>query len=246
VQLTPNDKKGLLLAFCVSVIVVLALVALACPSAHGQEVIMNQPSADIVDKGHLFARSDSFYTQSDVPGAEHLWGTANFAYGLGHNFEVSLNGSDIYHAADTWQIVPGFKYAPIKTKNFEIYVGDQYYKPVSNISTFHNGNITYEAAAVKVGDFRFTGGSFQSVNAVAVGNRTGAIGGVEYNFKPMYHGWMFGTGVDYASGAGTNGYTSPGVMFSKKNFFISPGYMIANPHNPNGAHQTFLMIGDTF
>lgn len=52
--------------------------------------------------------------------------------------------------------------------------------------------------------------------------------------------------VDYASGAGTNGYTSPGVMFSKKNFFISPGYMIANPHNPNGAHQSFVMIGDTF
>lgn len=213
----------------------------ACP-AHAQEVIMNQPSADVVDKGKLFVRSDSFYTQNPA----YFFENVNFAYGLGHNLEISLNSSDLAHGSDIWQIVPGVKWDAYKGKYLTLYVGDQYWKPVANVGGYHNGNVTYEAAAVKVGDFRFTGGSFQSVNAYALGNRTGAIGGVEYNFKPMYHGWMFGTGVDYASGAGTNGYTSPGLMFSKKNFFISPGYMIANPHNPNGAHQSFVMIGDTF
>jgi hypothetical protein len=225
-------------------LMVLVLAAAACTQA--QEVIMNQPSADVVDKGHLFFRSDSFYTQSDVPGSEHSWGVVNFAYGIGHSCEVSVNGSDIYHRADIWQIVPGAKCDVIKTKHFTIYAGDQYWKPLSNFTYFHNGNVTYEAAAYKVGDFRFTGGSFQSVNAYAPGTKAGAIVGVEYG-KMVSKNWMVGPGADWASGAGTNGYFSPGLMFSyKMNFFLCPGYMIANPHNPNGAHQTFVMIGYTF
>ena len=35
-------------------------------------------------------------------------------------------------------------------------------------------------------------------------------------------------------------------MFMKGSFFVCPGYMIANPHNPNGAHQSFVMVGKTF
>jgi hypothetical protein len=216
-------------------------VVFSC-TAFSQEVIMNQPSADVVDKGHLFVRSDSFYTQKPA----YFFENVNFAYGLGHNLEVSLNSSDLAHGSDIWQIVPGIKWAPIKTKNFEIYVGDQYWKPVSNFTYYHNGNVSYEAAALKAGNWRFTGGVFQSYNAYAPGNRAGAIGGVEWMAKMFKNGWMIAPGVDYGSGAGTNGYTSPGVMFQKKNFFICPGYMIANPHNPNGAHQSFVMIGDTF
>jgi len=52
--------------------------------------------------------------------------------------------------------------------------------------------------------------------------------------------------IDYASGAGSNGYATPGLMLAKSNFFACPGYMIANPHNMNGAHQSFLMFGYTF
>jgi hypothetical protein len=236
----------MLLAALVLGLVTLAFIALACPAAHGQEVNMNQPSADVVDKGKLFFRSDSFYTQSDVPSSEHLWGNENFAYGLGHNFEVSLNFSDTYHSADVWQIVPGFKWAPYKGKNWEVFVGDQYWKPVSNIATYHNGNVSYEAAAYKTGNWRFTGGTFQSVNAYRLGNSAGAIAGVEWMAKMFKNGWSISPGVDWASGSGLNGYTSPGLMFSKGSFFVAPGYMIGNPHAVGGAHQSFVMIGYTF
>jgi hypothetical protein len=210
---------------------------------YAQEVNMNQPSADIVDKGKVFVRSDEFYTQSPANFDENL----NLAFGLGHNFELSLNGANAFGRASMPSfLVPGFKWAPIKTKNFEIFVGDQFWKPVTNIGSFHNGNVTYEAAAYKVGNFRFTGGTFQSINAYAQGNRAGALGGVEWMAKMFKNGWAISPGVDYASGAGSNGYTSPGVMFSKGNFFVAPGYMIANPHNPNGAHQSFVMTGYTF
>jgi hypothetical protein len=211
------------------------------PTASCQEVIMNQPSADIVDRGKLFVRSDSFYTQSPAFFEQNL----NAAYGLFKNFEVSLNGVNVSHSQAV--IVPGFKWALVKNQHFELYVGDQYWKPVSR-NTYHNGNVTYEAVAFTFfdGRLRFTGGSFQSHNAYQLGNRAGAIGGIEYVMHKFRNGWAIGPGIDYASGAGLNGYTSPGLNFSKGSFFFCPGYMIANPHNPNGAHQSFVMVGYTF
>jgi len=205
---------------------------------------MNQPSADVVDKGHLFVRSDSFYTQNPA----YFFENVNFAYGLGHNLEVSLNSSDLAHSSDIWQIVPGVKWDAYKGKHLTLYVGDQYWKPVANNIIYHNGNVTYEAAALKFfkGRLRLTGGSFQSHNAYQLGNRAGAIGGVEYSLHTFKNGWSLGPGIDYASGRGINGYTSPGLNIMKGNFFICPGYMIGNPHNLNGAHQSFVMIGYTF
>lgn len=232
--------------------------------ASAQEVIMNQPSADVVARGQLFVRGDSFYTQSPAFFEQNL----NTAYGLFNNFEVSLNDVDVNHTHTQNVLVPGFKWAPLKKewsvcgqphskatfsqpvtdciiRKFEFYVGDQYWKPIANRILYHNGNVSYEAFAYTTGSWRFTAGSFQSHNAYSLGNRAGAIGGIEY-MHMFKNGWGIGPGIDYASGAGINGYTSPGLMFSKGNFFLCPGYMIANPHNPNGAHQSFVMIGYTF
>ena len=223
----------------------LAVLVLASAfAAQAQEVIMNQPSADVVDKGKTFVRFDEFYTQKPAFYQENL----NLAYGLGHNLEVSLNNTNAFNRAPMQDaLVMGFKYAPVKTKGgFEIFVGDQFIQPLTNkVPGFSQGNISYEAAAYSTHGWRFTAGSFQSHNGVAVGNRAGAIGGIEY-MKMFTKNFGLGPGVDYASGAGTNGYTSPGLMFMYKTFFLCPGYMIANPKNPNGAHQSFVMIGYTF
>lgn len=242
-QLSQGEKIVLLWVAMLMILIFLAAVALM-PSAHAQEVIMNQPSADVVGKSHVFVRFDEFYTQNPSFYQENL----NLAYGLGHNLEVSLNNTNAFNRSPLQDnLVFGFKYAPIKTKYLTVYVGDQFIQPLTNkVSGFSQGDIVYEAAALSVGKFRFTGGSFQSHNGVALGNRSGALGGIEYTMKTFKNGWMLGPGIDYASGAGTNGYTSPGLNFMKGNFFICPGYMIANPKNPNGAHQTFLMAGYTF
>jgi hypothetical protein len=226
-------------------ILALAVLVLASAfAAQAQEVIMNQPSADIVDKGKTFVRFDEFYTQNPSFYQENV----NLAYGLGHNLEVSLNNTNAFNRAPLQDnLVLGFKYAPIKLKNgFEIYVGDQFVQPLTHkVPGFSQGNISYEAAAYSTHGWRFTAGSFQSHNGVSLGNRTGAIGGIEY-MKMLTKNFGVGPGVDYASGAGTNGYTSPGLNFMYKSFFVCPGYMIANPKNPNGAHQSFVMIGYTF
>jgi hypothetical protein len=250
VQLSQGEKNVLLYTFCLVVLIGLALLA-ACP-AHAQEVIMNQPSADVVDKGKTFVRFDEFYTQNPAFYQENL----NLAYGLGHLYsydgglEVSLNNTNAFNRFPMQDsLVAGFKYAPIKYNNGEWYVGYQFIQPLTNkMPGFSQGDIVYGAYAQKFGkdgQWRLTGGAFYSHNGVQVGNRAGAIGGIEY-MKMFKNGWGLGPGVDYASGAGTNGYVSPGLMFMKGSFFICPGYMIANPKNPNGAHQTFVMIGKTF
>lgn len=234
---------GSYLVFSVVMAFLAFSVTFGAPVASCQEVIMNQPSADVVDRGKLFVRSDSFYTRSPAFFEQNV----NAAFGLFKNFEVSLNTVDVNHTHTQVVIVPGFKFAPIKTKHFELYVGDQYWKPVANNIVYHNGNVSYEAVAFMFGDFRITAGSFQSHNAYQVGNRAGAIGGIEWTAFKFKNGWAIAPGIDYASGAGLNGYTSPGLGFVyKNNFFLCPGYMIANPHNPNGAHQSFVMIGYTF
>jgi hypothetical protein len=225
------------------VLILLAAFLLATP-CFAQEVIMNQPSGDIVDKGHVFVRSDSFYTQTPAFFEQNL----NTAYGLFKNFEVSLNGVNVSHTTSQVVVVPGFKWALIKNQNFEFYVGDQYWKPVANNIVYHNGNVSYEVAAFMFfqGNLRITAGTFQSHKAYQPGNRAGGIGGIEWTLKKFKNAWVIAPGVDYASGAGINGYTSPGLNIIKGGFFLCPGYMIGNPHNPNGAHQSFVMIGYTF
>lgn len=238
VQVSQWEKVVLLWATMFLILVFFAFVA-ACPTAHGQEVIMNQPSADVVNKDHLFVRFDEFYTQNPATFDENV----NFAYGLGHNLEISLNNTNAFnHQPASDALVLGFKFAPIKTTHFEFYVGDQFIQPLNRKVVSH-GDIAYEAVALMYGKLRLTGGSFQSHNGVALGNRSGALGGIEYTLHTFKNGWGIAPGIDWGSGAGTNGYTSPGLSFTKSSFFLCPGYMISNPHNPNGAHQTFIMTG---
>lgn len=265
--MVPSTKLVLLFLWACAAILVIFTVVLISQSAHGQEVIMNQPSADIVDKGHTFVRFDEFYTQKPAFYMENL----NLAYGLGHNLEVSLNNTNAFNRAPMSDaLVLGFKYAPFKkewlkcgkphaqptfkdpvtncvVERVTFYMGDQFVQPLTNkMPGFSQGNITYEAAALSLGAWRFTAGAFQSHNGVQIGNRAGALGGIEYT-RMFNHGkWGLAPGIDYASGAGTNGYVSPGLNIMKGNFFLCPGYMIANPRNPNGAHQSFIMAGYTF
>lgn len=197
---------------------------------------MNIPSADVVNKAHVFLRADSFYTQHPSYFSE----TTNFAVGLGHGLELSANETDLNHGLTF--VVPGFKWQVFNTGALSFYVGDQGTMAVNGRSY---GNNSYEAAALKLGSVRLTGGSFQSFNSIKAGYRAGAMAGLEWNAVTFKNGWSLGPGADWSSGTGSNGYTSLGLGFAKKSFFVCPGYMIANPNNPYGAHQSFVMIGFT-
>src|SRR5277367_4493604 len=126
--LSQGEKLVFLWIAMIAILIFLAFAALA-PSAHGQEVIMNQPSADVVAKGHTFVRFDEFYTQNPSFYQENV----NLAYGLGHNLEVSLNNTNAFNRSPLQDnLVFGFKYAPIKTKYLTVYVGDQFIQPLTN------------------------------------------------------------------------------------------------------------------
>lgn len=213
---------------------ILVLILVMCCRSNAQEVIMNIPSADVPNAGHLFMRSDSFYTQNPANYSENL----NIAFGLWGTAEFSLNGVNV--TRESKYIVPGFKWQVIKNSSFTLYIGDQVLAPISRNAY---SNLVYEASSYTQRNIRFTIGSFHLQDAQ--GSHNGPMAGIEWTAKMFKNGWMIIPGIDWASGAGANGYASPGIMFQKKSFFISPGYMIANPHNPNGSHQTFVMIGAT-
>lgn len=185
--LSQGEKLALLWTAMVAILIFLAL-AMLLPTAHGQEVIMNVPSADVPNAGHVFVRSDSFYTQNPAFFMENF----NVAVGLGHGLEASINGTGLAHYNYMISVVPGVKYQFYRGKNLTLYVGDQVTRPVRNTS-YDVGNFLYTGAAYKIGSFRFTGGAWHSVNSVQLGQRAGAMGGIEWMSKPLYKGWMLGT-----------------------------------------------------
>lgn len=219
----------------------LALVLLSCP-AHGQQTIMNVPSADVTDRGHLYFRADSFYQPN--PAAYNLNG--NLAFGLGHNLEIELNGMNLIHLGQQSAVMPGFKWDAYKGKSVTLYVGDQFMQPVTN-KLYSQGNFVYAAAAYTKGNLRLTGGAWDSQNSFASGNRNGALAGVEYTAKTFRNGGSLVPTYDFESGNGLNGYSSFGVMvYPVKRLMILPAYDVGNSGATKGNHFAALFIGLMF
>jgi hypothetical protein len=228
-------------------ILALAVLVLASAfAAQAQQTIMNVPSADVTDKGHVYFRGDSFYQPS--PAAYNF--NANLAVGLGHNFEIDLNGMNLVHPGQQSSVMPGFKWAPINKElsvfKLTAYVGDQLTQPVTH-KTYSQGNFVYAAAALTDGNLRVTGGVWNSQNTYAPGNRSGALAGVEYTAKTFKNGGSIVPTYDFESGNGLNGYSSFGVMvYPVKRLMILPAYNVGNSGATKGNHYAALFIGIMF
>lgn len=220
----------------------LLLILFGAGKANAQQTIMNVPSADVTDKGHVYFRADSFYQPS--PALYSLNG--NFAVGLGHNFEIDLNGMNLVHPNQQSAVMPGFKWDVYKGKSLTLYVGDQLMLPVTN-KQYSQGNFVYYAAAYTKGNLRITGGAWDSQNSFAPGNRNGALAGVEYTAKTFKNGGSIVPTFDYESGNGLNGYQSYGVMvYPIKRLMILPAYNVGNSGATKGNHFAALFIGWMF
>jgi hypothetical protein len=224
------------------ILAALAAVSLLSAPADAQQTIMNVPSADVTDKGHVYFRGDSFYQPS--PAAYNFNG--NFAFGLGHNFEIDLNGMNLVHPNQQSSVMPGFKWDAYKGKSLTLYVGDQFTQPVTN-KLYSRGNFVYAAVAYTKGNLRLTGGAWGSQNSFAPGNRNGALAGVEYTAKTFKNGGSLVPTYDFESGSGLNGYSSFGVMiYPIKRLMILPAYDVGNTGTTKGNHFAALFIGFMF
>jgi hypothetical protein len=221
---------------------IVAMLLLVTVSAHGQQTIMNVPSADVTDKGHVYFRADSFYQPS--PAAYNLNG--NLALGLGHNFEIDLNGMNLAHPGQQSSIMPGFKWDAYKGKSVTLYIGDQFTQTLTH-KQYAQGNFVYAAAAYTKGNLRLTGGAWDSQNSFAPGNRNGALAGVEYTAKTFKNGGSLVPTYDFESGNGLNGYSSFGVMvYPVKRLMILPAYNVGNSNATKGNHFAAVFIGWMF
>jgi hypothetical protein len=220
----------------------LVLLGLLAANTPAQQTIMNVPSADVTDKDHLYFRGDSFYQPS--PALYSFNG--NFAFGLGHNFEVDLNGINLVHPNAPSAVMPGFKWTFYKGKNLTLYVGDQFTEVLTH-KTYSHGNFAYAAAAYTRGNLRLTGGVWNSQNSMALGNHSGALAGVEYTIRTFKNGGSLVPAFDWESGNGLNGYSSYGIMiYPVKRLMILPAYDVGNSGATRGNHFAALFIGIMF
>jgi hypothetical protein len=222
-------------------------VPVAVPSSqvYAQQTIMNVPSADVTDKGHAYFRGDSFYQSS--PAAYNFNG--NLAVGLGYGLEVDFNGINVIHSGQQSAVMPGFKLAPYKAANFELYVGDQLMQPLSH-KLYARGNFVYAAGAYLVDKLRLTAGAWDSSNMESVGNhgnQAGVLFGIEYTAKSFRNGGSLVPCFDWESGYGLNGYSSFGMMYyPSKRLMILPAYDVGNRSATKGNRFAALFIGIMF
>jgi len=93
-------------------------------------------------------------------------------------------------------VVPGVKYALVNNSNFEFYVGAQYWKPVGNFTGYHNGVVTYEAAAFHYRAFR-SPQEFPVQERLSAGQQRRGDWRIEWSHN-ITKNWAIAPGVDWA------------------------------------------------
>jgi len=168
---------------------------------------MNQPSADTAPKGHVLFGRTSF-----TPSPSFYQENLNLAVGLASNFETEPQCQQRIQRAPTGGFPGGrVQVCALQGKHLTVYVGDQFIQPsLTSLRRVFPRQHQLRGRCSQRGELQVHWGSFQSHDGVALGNRAGAIGGIEWMAKMFKNGWSIMPSIDYASGAGMNGYASQG------------------------------------
>lgn len=143
----------------------------------------------------------------------------NVILGIGHGLEASIDAESVNNSGADVNAAVGLKWRFYNSDKLALYVGDKVYFP-------NAGNYFYTAGAYLAHGFRFTAGAWNSQNAVASANHSGAILGIE---RPVSVGKLTITpAADWQNGRGTNGLLTAGVMFITKHWLLTPAYQRSN------------------
>lgn len=222
-----------------------SLVMLATGLAHGQQAIVNMPSADITPKGRHFVMHE---TQARAWNPGRSWSGTNFyAYGVGRSTELavtSYNGGS--PLSQTFSTGVGFKSAPQFWKESRPELEAKL--TVGQMMIFNHrgggiGSFTYSHASFRVpgAGTRISAGGFAGTEQLFARNTGGALVGVEH---PLSKHWVL-LG-EWFSGRHEFGYAIPGVLFHPdKRQMIVVGWKIPTGA-PGGDSGLVLEYGITF
>lgn len=209
-----------------------------------QQTIFNVPTADVLDKGKVYAELDiSFKLNCQAAVCRFSSFVPRVVAGSGNDFEVGLNVlGNIQPGADSITLVPNFKWKFYhdEKKGWALYAGNHFYIPVRKRSyTF--GTHTYVAAAKTINKTRVTAGGWVSSRNVFAPDavRGGGLFGLEQTVSSRLN-----INADWYTGKHAAGYFTPGVAFkAHPKVTLYAGYSIGNANASRGNHFFLVELG---
>jgi hypothetical protein len=226
-----------LFSFCLPVLAIFAATA-----AYGQQTVFDIPSADVLDKGKVYGRTDG--TARPVDPLYTF--TPRVVVGVGHGIEagVNFNGLSAPTIGQT-DISPTVKWRlwSSTTSGWSLYVGDDLFFPVRN-RTYNAGNYSYASFAKlwKHGTRVTFGGYDFTRNVVAAANRAGG----QFTFEQQTTHRLT-LAAEWYTGNQAAGYVNPGAIFkATSKLTLYADYQIGNARVTSGNHQFLWEIGYNF
>jgi hypothetical protein len=221
---------------------VLAVVAI-----DAQQTIFNVPSADVLDRGKVYAELDaSFKTNCQPALCKFSSFVPRAVIGAGGNVEVGLNVTgNIQPGAESTTLVPTVKWRFYQNeqKDVALFAGSNLYIPVRN-RAYDLGSYSYLAVARTIKKTRLTAGGYVASKNVFAPHavRAGGQFGLEQAVNSK-----FSLAADWITGRHASGYFTPGVIYKPHpKVTVYAGYSIGNADAARGNHFFLIELGYNF
>ena len=216
-------------------------------STQGQQTVFNVPSADVLDRGKVYAELDVSFKPSDSEVTTKFSSfVPRVVLGVGKDVEVGLNlTGNIQPGQDSTTLVPAvkWKFYNGKDNGWSLLGGTHVFIPVRN-RTYDTGNYSYlEFSKTFKSGTRLTAGGYAFTRHVVT---EAARGGGQFAFEqPLTPKCSFA--ADWFTGKHSVGYFTPGVIFKAGPRITGyAGYSIGNQNASRGNHFFLLELGYNF
>lgn len=220
----------------------LFLAFFAANRAYGQETVFDVPSADVLDRGKVYAELDG----TARPVNAFFTFTPRVVVGLGDEIEAGVNFDGLSSPTlGQLNISPTIKWRlwNRKTSGWSFYVGDDLFFPVRD-RTYNAGNYFYAAFAKQWTEgTRITFGGYDfTKNVVAPANRAGG----QFTFEQQL-GHRLSLAAEWYTGNQADGYVNSGAIIKlTSKLTLYAAYQIGNAGLTMGNHQFLWELGYNF
>jgi hypothetical protein len=245
---TTAKVKRNFVSLCLSMVLLMAMIALCDTTATAQSTLFNIPSTDAVSKGKTYIEFDFIsHLESHREGGFQTY-VPRAVFGLGKGVEIGANISftDALAPDQPVEFQPNIKWQFYTNEDngLAASAGIIGYVPIANRDGVDDFALVYSNVSKKIkGAYgpRLTGGVYGLLGREdGLGTKGGAIVGYE---QPLHSKVSFV--ADWFSGYNRFGYVTPGLSFTlPRNSLFYAGYSIGNDGRKNNG--LFLYYGITF
>ena len=212
--------------------------------ARAQQTLFNVPSADVLDRGKVYAELDVSFKPVEPKFSSFV---PRVVVGVGGRVEVGLNVTgNVQPGADTTTLVPSVKWKAYDggDDGWAFVVGDNLFLPIRN-RPYKVGNYAYaQLSKTFRTKTRLTAGGYHFTrDVVAPGAQRG---GGQFGFEQPVNARLT-VQADWFTGKHSGGYFTPGAAYKltpKLTGYL--GYSLGNDRITRGNHFFYAELGFNF